>query len=489
MLKLPNTSITAAQVVAAGKFLPPGEAPSPADLAIYKTLPTFCRVQGTIRPTTDSNIEFEVWLPVAGWNGKYMGTGNYDSAGYINYPFESPLGNSPGLAYLLAGYATSSTDTGHKLSGPDSQWAMGHPEKIVDWGYRGIHQTAEKSKAIIHAFYGGGPKHSYFSGCSNGGRQGLMEAQRFPSDYDGIIAGAPAISITHLVAALWMNARAIEADPANKIPPAKVPAVQSAMLAACDTLDGLKDGLIDDPRECHFDPAALLCREAESDACLTQPQVEILRKIYAGIRTSKGELIYPGNLPGADFQFWFGLPKVVLKNRGAYLIFQNQDWDYHSFNVDRDVKIADETVGEKVNARDPNLTAFKNLGGKLIVFQGWSDANAAPANTLDYYEKVVANMGQMDAGRFSRLYMVPGMEHCGGGPGPNSFGAPMTAALERWVEQGAAPDRIIATKYKSDFNSSSGIARTRPLCPYPQVARYRGSGSIDDAANFVCRAP
>lgn len=357
-LKLPNTSL-AAETVAAGTFMPPGELPGPADLAVYKTLPAFCRVQGTIRPSADSHIEFEVWLPSAGWNGKYMGTGNYDLAGYINYAHEAPLGNNPGLAYLRAGYATSSTDTGHRITGPDSQWAMGHPEKIVDWGYRGIHETAEKSKAIISAFYGNAPKHSYFSGCSNGGRQGLMETQRFPADYDGIISGAPAISITHLSAALWTNAQSIEADPARKIRPQKFPAVQSAILAACDSLDGLKDGLIDDPRKCHFDPAALLCQGPETDACLTQPQIEVLKKLYGGTRTSTGELIYPGNLPGADWRFWFAMPARILKNRGAYLIYQNPDWDYHSFNVDSEVKIADGTIGPIVNATNPNLTVFQ----------------------------------------------------------------------------------------------------------------------------------
>jgi hypothetical protein len=493
-LKLPNTSITAAQIVAAGAFLPPGVPPSPAVLAIYKSLPAFCRIQGMMQPSSDSHIEFEVWLPASGWNGKYMGTGNGGFAGSIGY--------APGLANaLLAGYAASSTDTGHQGGGTDAQWALGHPEKIVDYGYRAIHETAEKSKAIIRGFYGDQPKHSYFSSCSNGGREALMEAQRFPADYDGIIAGAPANAFTHILAGFTMNIQATEADPASYIPAAKLPAIESAVLTACDAIDGLKDGLIDDPRKCHFDPSTLLCQGPESERCLTPSQATALKKIYVGARTTKGKQIYPGFLPGGEtgaggWAAWItgsspgkGLQYAFATQGGAYLIFQTPAWDYRAFNLDRDTKIADDTMGQRLNAIDPNLKAYRNAGGKLILYHGWSDAALAPTNTVDYYESVLAKMGGKNAESFTRLFMVPGMQHCGGGPGPNSFGGQITAALEHWVEQGAAPDKIIATKYKTDDDPSSGVARTRPLCPYPQVARYTGSGSIDDAANFVCRAP
>jgi feruloyl esterase len=505
-LKLTNTTFTAAQVVEAGAFAPPGAPPpnGPA-LAAYKALPAFCRVQGVIQPSSDSHIEFEVWLPASGWNGKYLGVGNGGFAGSINYfqailPSGAASNANPGLADAIAtGYAASSTDTGHK--GIDAKWALGHPEEIVDFGDRAVHETAERSRAIIRAFYGEAPKHSYFNSCSNGGREALMEAQRFPADYDGIIAGAPANSATHYFVGATLNAQATEVDPAAYIPAAKLASIESAVLATCDTLDGLKDGVIDDPRKCHFDPGTLLCKGAESDRCLTQPQVTALKKIYAGARTSKGEQIYPGYQPGGETGrggwaagFTGTGPGTGGKYRfstqaGPYLIFQNADWDYRSFDPDRDTKIADDSMGQRLNATDPNLKAFRNRGGKLVMYHGWSDNFLAPTNTIDYYNNVVSKMGRKDADSFTQLYMVPGMQHCGGGPGPNSFGGPITAALERWVEQGSAPDKIIATKFKVDGNPASGVARTRPLCPYPQVARYSGSGSIDDAANFACVVP
>ena len=498
--KLPNTSITAAQNVAAGTFLPPGAAPNPVLLPIYKSLPAFCRVQGVMQPSTDSHIEFEVWLPATGWNGKYMGAGNGGFAGSISYA-SAAGSNVPGLANaLLAGYATSSTDTGHRGGGTDARWALGHPEKIVDYGYRAIHETAEASKAIIRAFYGDGPRHSYFSSCSNGGREALMEAQRFPADYDGIIAGAPANNFTHVLAAFTVNIQATEAGAASYIPAAKLPAIESAVLEACDALDGLKDGIIDDPRNCHFDPATLLCRGAESEKCLTQPQVDALEKVYRGARTSMGTQIYPGFSPGGEtgvggWAGWItgigpgkGAQYAFATQGGAYLVFQDPAWNYRNFRLDRDTGIADKTMGQRLNAVDPDLKAYRNQGGKLILFHGWSDAALAPASSIEYYESVVAKMGRKDAEGFTRLYMVPGMQHCGGGPGPDVFGGPITEALEHWVEQGSAPDRMVATKYKTN-DPSSGAVRTRPLCPYPEVARYRGSGSIDDAASFVCRAP
>lgn len=496
-LKLPNTSITAAQAVEASAFTPPGAAPAATALALR----AFCRVQGLIQPSSDSHIEFEVWLPASGWNGKYLGVGNGGFAGSINYTGH-PASNDPGLAQALAtGYAASSTDTGHKAGATDAKWALGHPEKIVDFGYRAVHETAEQSKAIIRAFYGEGPKHSYFSSCSNGGRQALMEAQRFPADYDGIIAGAPADSFTHILAAFTLDIQATEADPANYIAAAKLPAIESAALSTCDALDGLKDGIIDDPRKCHFDPGTLLCKGAESDGCLTQVQVAALKKIYAGARTSKGEQIYPGYQPGGEtgpggWTAWFtgtvpgtGAQHAFSTQGGAYLIFQNANWDYRAFNPSRDVKIADETMGQRLNATDPNLKEFKNRGGKLVLYHGWSDAALAPTGTIDYYNSVSSKMGRKEADGFTRLYMVPGMQHCGGGPGPNSFRLPMTVALEQWVEQSSAPEKIIATKFKTDGNPASGVARTRPLCPYPQVAQYSGSSSIDDAANFSCVVP
>jgi Tannase and feruloyl esterase len=496
-LKLADTTITSATTIAAGAFtLPADPPPTPSLASSFKKLPDFCRVEGVIQPSSDSHIEFEVWLPAFGWNGKYHGEGNGGFAGSINY---TALADS-----VMSGYASSSTDTGHKGGATDGRWALNHPEKIVDYGYRAIHETAEKSKAIVRAFYEEDVKHSYFSSCSNGGRQALMEAQRYPADYDGIIAGAPAASFTHIVASFTWDVQADEADPASYIPASKYPAIEAAAVAACDARDGVKDGVIDDPTKCDFKPATLLCNGAESAACLTQPQVTAVEKIYAGPRSSRGEQVYPGFLPGGEsglggWRLWVSgsapgksLQYAFATQGGAYMIYQNAAWDFRAYNLDRDVKVADDSMGGRLNAVDPNLKSLRNRGGKLILYHGWNDPALAPMATVNYYQSVVSKMSQKETADFVRLYMVPGMQHCGGGPGPDSFGATpvapradsqhsMSTALESWVEQGTPPGKIIASKYAGDR-----AARTRPLCPYPQVARYSGTGSTDDAANFKC---
>jgi tannase/feruloyl esterase len=498
----PHTTITAAEPVTAGAFRPSLGPEAAGGPSAFGSLPGFCRVQGVITPTTDSHIEFEVWLPAAGWNRKYQGAGNGGFAGSINYANMASA--------LRSGYAASSTDTGHKAGATDAQWALGHPEKIADFGYRAIHETAETSKAIIRTFYGEGATHSYFSSCSNGGREALMEAQRYPADYDGIIAGAPAANFTRIAGAFAWNMLATAVDPASYIPARKFTAIEAAAVAACDARDGVKDGIIDEPGTCGFDPTPLLCTGPESDACLTGPQLAALKKIYAGPRTSKGEPLYPGFVPGGEsgpggWPLWIAgaradksLQYAFSTQAYAYLIFQNPAYDYRAFNVDRDVKAADDLVGRTLNAIDPNLRAFEKRGGKLILYHGWSDAALPPTATIDYYRGVATKMGQKEADRFVRLYMVPGMQHCGGGPGADNFGvapglAPpepdpsrnMSAALERWVEQDVPPAELIATKYKTP-NPTSGVAFTRRLCPYPKVAQYKGSGDQADAANFVC---
>jgi feruloyl esterase len=499
-LKLPETTITSAKTVAAGAFtLPSGGPASPFASASFKKLPDFCRIEAVIQPTPDSHIEFEVWIPAFKWNGKYHGEGNGGFAGSINY---TALAES-----VLNGYASSSTDTGHKGDATDARWALGHPEKIVDFGYRAVHETAERSKAIIHAFYGEDVKHSYFSSCSNGGRQALMEAQRFPADYDGLIAGAPAASFTRIVASFTWDLQAAEVDPASYIPASKYTAIEAAVVAACDARDSVKDGVIDDPTKCDFKPATLLCNGPESAACLTQPQITALEKIYAGPRNSQGEQVYPGFLPGgqsglAGWTAWISgsapgksLQYAFATQGGANLIYQNAAWDFRAYNLDHDVKIADDTMGQRLNAVDPDLKALRDRGGKLIIYHGWSDPALAPLATINYYQSVLAKMGQKQAADFLRLYMVPGMQHCSGGPGPDSFGAAsadpkddpkhsMSAALEGWVEKGVVPASIVATKH-----AAGSAVRTRPLCPYPQVARYSGSGSTDEAGNFKCTAP
>jgi hypothetical protein len=494
-LKLKDTTITSAKIVAAGGFTSPEGRGNPA----YTGLPAFCRVQAVAKPSADSNIGFEVWLPVANWNGKYFGIGNGGFAGSIQYNLMA--------AAVINGYASSSTDTGHEAPATDADWALGHYEKIVDFAYRSIHETADKSKSVIRSYYGRVAKHSYFSGCSNGGRQALVEAQRYPADYDGIISGAPANDWTHNFAGFIWDQQALQGD--AQIPAAKMTAIENAALAACDSIDGVKDGVIDDPTKCHFDPSVLLCKGAESDACLTAVQVGALKKIYAGPRNSAGERIFPGYVPGGEagpggWSRWVtgadSQQLVFGKGFFANMVFDNRGWDLRSFDFDRDMKITDDKSARLFNATEANLKPFKDRGGRLLLYHGWSDTAIAPANAIIYYESVVSKMGVKSTAEFFQLYMVPGMQHCAGGPGPNSFGtnpspAPsdsqhsLSIALDRWVDQGVAPAQVIATKYKTGANPASGVIRTRPLCPYPQFAQYAGSGSTDDAANFKCTVP
>ncbi len=500
-IHLPNTTITSARLVAAGSFTPPkAEAALPGG-PTFKSLPAFCQVAGVIKPSADSDIRFEVWMPASGWNGRFQGIGNGGFAGSIDY--------GGGLANAVAnGYAAASTDTGHtQTGGINAQWALDHPEKVTDFGYRAIHVTTENGKAIVRAFYGEAPKYSYFNSCSNGGRQALMEAQRFPADYDGIIAGAPANNWTHLFAGFIWNAQALS-EPGGFIPPAKFTAIETAALTACDALDGVQDGVIDDPRKCHFDPSKLACLATDSVSCLTAPQMKTLERIYSGPKDSKGEQLFPGFPPGGATGLlgWSGWITGMSPDKSAQysfgtqffanMVFDNPAWDYHSFNFDKDLKLADGKAGKVLNATDPNLKPFLDRKGKLILYHGWSDAAIPAPSTIRYYDSVEAKMGSQQTESFVRFFLVPGMQHCAGGPGPNSFGQLAGAehdpehdigkALEHWVEDGVAPEKIIATKFKTDLNPASGVLRTRPLCAYPLEARYKGTGSTDDAANFAC---
>jgi feruloyl esterase len=412
-----------------------------------------------------------------------------------------------GMALPLSrNFAVAATDTGHP--GPDAAWALGHPQKVLDYGYRGIHETAVKAKAIIQAFYGNGPQLSYFSSCSNGGRQALMEAQRYPEDYNGIIVGAPANFFTHLLEGFIGNLQALS-EPGSYIPHTKLKAIEAAALAACDARDGVTDGVIEDPRKCNFDPTVLLCKGPESDSCLTEPQLTALKKLYAGPKNSQGVQVFPGYPPGGEngkggwgawvtgeklggsLQAFFGTQAMTN------MVFENRSWDYKTFNFDKDMKVTDDKMSPILNATDPNLKPFARRGGKLIMYHGWNDAAIAPQNAINYFESVVAKLGHRGTDKFMRLYMVPGLEHCDGGPGPNVFGEggaklgsnpqhDIELALEGWVEKGVAPGEIIATKYVNDADPSKGVQRTRPLCAYPLVAHYKGTGSTDEAANFVC---
>lgn len=496
-LVLPHTRITSAQMVPAGDFTPPSATGAPANSANYKGMPAFCRVVVEAMPTPDSDIKIEVWMPAAGWNGKFQGEGNGGFAGVIGY--------SAMAVAVKRGYATAGTDTGHTGTGLEAGWALGHPEKVIDFGYRGIHEMTLNAKAIIQAFYRTKPQHSYFPSCSDGGREALMEAQRYPEDYDGIIAGAPANYWTHHFTAITAAELAIAA-PASYIPASKLPAINAAVLAACDARDGLADGLISNPSRCDFDPATLLCQGTDSDSCLTAPQVTALKAIYAGPHDAKGHAIFPGFSPGDEegWSAWIlgnGPRHGLLFTFGVQyfgnMVYEKPDWDYQTFNVEQAVKRADDKTAHALNSNDPNLRRFRERGGKLIMYQGWSDPAVPALNTINYDQAVVKTLGQRDADSFLRLFMAPGMEHCGGGPGPNYFGQNgnareddpehnIYAAIEQWVEKGVAPSQIIATKYVNDSKPAEGVKMTRPLCPYPQVAKYKGSGDTNDAANFVC---
>lgn len=496
-LKLPDTTITSSQTVAAGAFVTPMPPALPA--AVTKALPAFCRVIAEIKPAKDSSIKLEVWMPLTGWNGRYRGQGNGGFAGYIAYPELA--------AAVTAGYASASTDTGHSGSPVDASWALGHPEKIIDFGYRAIHEMTVKAKAIIKTFYGQPPKHSYFAACSNGGRQGLMEAQRYPADYDGIVAGAPANYWTKVFAGFIWNIQAMSA-PDGYITAEKIPVIAAAVNAACDEADGVKDGVINDPRACRLDPATLVCIQNEAAGCLTAPQAAALKKIYAGPVDGKGRQMYPGFEPGGEegqggWATWIGqAPGKDLQTAFAAGFFKNmistkEPVDLKTISAEAAVNLADEQQGRTFNADDPNLKPFEKRGGKLLIYHGWSDAALPPLGAIDYFSSVQRALGVPEAGSFLRLFMAPGVQHCGGGPGANSFGqfGPSTDALhdvrlavEQWVEKGIAPEKIIATKYVSQADHSQGVTMTRPLCPYPQSPKYKGTGDTNDAANFECMA-
>ena len=446
----------------------------------------------------------EVWLPQAGFNGSLRAQGNGGFAGSINYQ---------GMASaLIGGYATTSTDTGHSGSPVDGSWALGHPERIIDFGYRAIHEMTVDAKAILQAFYGEAPRHSYFAACSNGGRQGLMEAQRFPEDYDGILAGAPANYWTRVFATFIWDIQALQSDPESYIPAKMVPAIDAAVLAACDAQDGLKDGVVNDPRACHFDPAGIACKGANTENCLTPKQITALKKVYSGPLDANGKQLYPGFMPGGEsglggWTTWINgqaqgkdLQTAFASGFFNNMITTGKPMDFKTVDVKAAITLADEQQAKNFNADSPDLKAFAKHGGKLIVYHGWSDAALPPLATVQYVNSLQHALGNKLADSFVRLYMVPGMQHCAGGPGADSFGQLGTApspdpehdvqlALEQWVEKGTAPEKIIATKYATQPSTPSQARMTRPLCPYPQIAKYKGSGDSNDAANFTCGAP
>ncbi len=504
-LALADTSIEATRVPA-GDYK---NAAAPFMPAI--ALPAHCRVRGTIKPTSDSDIKFEVWLPLEQWNGKLQGSDNGGFAGSINVP---------ALAISVKrGYAGVSTDTGHAASvAEDASWAKGHPEKLVDFAHRAIHLMTVNAKAIVKVFYGQAPKRSYFAGCSNGGRQALMAAQRYPDDYDGIVAGAPAHDWTRLMMSFAWNTKALSTSGAF-IPGTMAPAIQAEVNEQCDALDGVKDGVLAAPQSCTLDPKKLRCAAGQSEGCLTPPQVEALQAIYRGPHTSKGVRLYPGFPPGAEvgvplpgmgWDGWiFGQePGGTGQGRFAlnfmrYVVTGDEGWHVTAFDPDKDAPSIDARFASLMNATDPDLSRFAARGGKLILFHGMADPAIPVGSSVDYFESVGRTMGSSERDKTVKMFLAPGMQHCVGGPGPSIMGGlgaavqpadpatDLSAALEVWVEQGKAPESVRAItpkKFTVAFVDprAAGVERSGLLCPYPKRAKWNGTGNPGDAASYTC---
>ena len=510
-LQLDQAHIVSAEVVAAGAFVAPPRPTGPNEqLPLYKQLPTFCRVKIEATPSDDSNIQIEVWLPVVDWNGRFQGQGNGGFAGEIDFG---------GMARALENNnATAGTDTGHFADGIDASWALHHPEKITDFGWRGIHQMTAQAKAVIAAYYGSPARHSYFTACSDGGREALMEAQRFPTDYDGILAGAPAYNWTTLITSAALGMQTLLSDDASYIHATDVPLIHRAILAQCakrsGKLGGAKAGLIADPRDCQFDATSLTCEAGHSQQCLTVLQIKSLNTLLSPRHV--GDTTIPpvepagGELDPNGWPSWItgaarGKSAMAAFGYGyfANMVFSDPKWDFRNFDPVAGLAAAREKTGKALDATNPDLSAFRDRGGKLILYHGWADAAISPIYSINYIEGVQQKLGKDETASFTRLYLMPGVQHCAGGPGPDSIGQwglpamkesnaanNVIHALEDWVEDGKAPDVITATKYAEAADHQAdphNVLMTRPICPYPQQAHYNGKVNRKDAPSFVCQ--
>ena len=417
----------------------------------------------------------EIWLPSAAWNGKLEANGNGGWSGSIS---ASAL-----TAGVIRGYATAMSNLGHE--GASASFAIGHPEKLIDFGYRAAHETTLAAKALVVGFYGRAPALSYWNGCSAGGRSALMEAQRYPNDFDGIVAGSPGLNWTgRAMQSIWI-AQAAHQSEASYIPAGKYRLIHDAVLRACDARDGVSDGVLEDPTTCAFDPVELECKGADGPTCLTGAQVATARAIYSAVTNPRTkEILAAGSERGSEMG-WATMAGLGLFRIGAdlfrYVVFQNPDWDYRTFDFDAGAARTAKAENGLLNAMDPNLKAFIGHGGKLIQYHGWNDPQISPGSSVAYYKSVLKAMADEKVYAAYRLFMVPGMAHCGGGDGASSFD--MLGALEQWVEHGKAPDSIMASRIRD-----GKVDRTHPLCPYPQFAMYKGTGSTGDGANFACAA-
>jgi feruloyl esterase len=479
-LALPNSTITTAELFPGGSFKPENGDP------ILTNLPSFCRVAATMKPTHDSDIKVEVWLPLASaWNGRYVGTGNGGFAGKIGYGSISNL--------IKTGSAAANTDMGMAVPhGQDQSIFINHPERWADWGYRSTHEMTVLAKQLVRSYYGREANHSYFTGCSTGGEQALMEAQRYPDDYEGIVAGAPAHDRTSLHIGILWDVAATQNSIESWLPPEKITLLSKAVLDACDAQDGVKDGIVSDPERCKFNPAVLECKAGDQPDCLTKAQLTTVNKIYSGpVNPRTGKSIYPGLARGSESGWGRFSPVIKPEVKAPFApLFQwvfGADWQWRSFDYNHDVDAVNKLLAAPLNATSPDLSTFRAHGHKLIAYHGWSDPLIAPESSILYYNSVVADQKkahkQASVDDFYRLFLLPGVMHCNSGVGPDSFDP--QSAIVQWVEQGIAPDQLIVSKPEPE----TGKTMQRPLCPYPQIAKYNGIGDTNDAKSFHCALP
>jgi feruloyl esterase len=505
-VSMSNVTITTAEFVPEGEFKPiPAPAPpagtaapappapaAPATPPAPIIAPAHCRVVAVLKPSSDSLINMELWLPpVDKWNGKFQAVGNGGWAGYIQGLGAQPGATPAMVTALRGGYATAGNDTGHQEA--NGQFTLGHPQKVIDFAYRAMHEMTVLSKKVIESHYDRPARLSYYNGCSTGGRQGLMAAQRYPKDFDGIIAGAPANDHIYLHAGDMDRMIDIFKDPEGLIPRAKQDILAKAVMNACDTLDGVKDNLITNPAICKFDPVVLQCTAGNGADCLTSKQVTTAKRLYADSKNSKGQLIFPGYAYGGEsgYSVMRGVtalgpgpdigtnpaPGDLQLGTYRYLAHQDPKWDWRSFDIDDDPALA-KRRGGIIDAVETNMSKFRDNGGKLILFHGWADPAIQPQHTVNYYDSVLDKMGP-DQGNWMKLFMVPGMGHCGGGAGPNQVD--WIGTLEAWREKAESPLFLIGK------GTNDGKPMTRPICPHPQVATYNGSGDVNSAGSFACR--
>ena len=498
-LSIADTTIVSAEAVPAGDL-------TTSDKVTRKNMPAFCRVVATVKDAPDSDVRVELWMPNENWKSVFHLNGNGGYAGVLAYNYGAME------AAIKRGYASAVTDLGTAPATPlDGDALVGHPDKWKDWGLLGTHQATVGGKRIAKAFYGSEARRSYYTGCSTGGQQGLIEAQYYPEDFDGVLAGAPVINRTWGHAVAVTSYQAANLKPGHKLSDAKLALLTKSAVSACGAKgSGLKsDPFIADPMACDFDPAALTCKGDASEACLTPDEVEAAKAIYLGPADKNGKPLFYGELPGSEsgaFNWGFlEAPGNAPGEPGFDGLFKwvfGANWDWRGFDVERDMPKVDAALGADLNrAVTGDVTLFRDRGGKLILFQGWADPIVPIGQTVNYYKALVAKLGGEEmTGQFARLFMVPGMGHCGFGTGPNRFDSSafgglqppsldpehdIFTALSHWVEDGVAPAQVIATKFV-DGDAAKGIEMQRPLCPYPQSAWHKGEGDTKAAASFVC---